>query len=109
MDWRQEARDRQQTKRREFFLSVIGLYALWFGLSGLGWFAWIKIFHAEPSPRLILSVFVALGGCLVAIFVKYGPALPFQGKAPEEAAAEAFLSGKDVRYDDDTYEADLKP
>ena len=108
MDWRQAVRRRQKLRRREFFLSLVVMYALWFGLFGVAWFAWAKVFDAAPHPNLALTVFLALGGSLVSAFVRYGPALPFKGKAPEEVAAEAFLAGKDVRYDDGQYEPDLK-
>lgn len=107
--WAKPARRQQTFRRVGFFAAVVGLFVVWFGLTGLAWWLWFAIFGRHPSDALGLAVFGGLEAVLFAGFLRFGPTLPFRGKAPEEAAAEAFLAKSEVRSDDNRFERDLKP
>ena len=109
MDWQKAVRKQQTARRRAFFLRLALLLVVWFGLAILGWFAWAYLLRSTPPVQGAVAAFAALGGILTALFGHFGPTLPFRGRAPEEVAAQAFLAGGDIRYDDDQYEPDLKP
>jgi hypothetical protein len=83
-----------------------GVALAWFAVSIAAFLIWTVTFRHGPSPRAALAGFEAVGTGLVALFVRYGPIYPFRGKPPEEAAAEAFLAGKDVRSDDGVFDLD---
>ena len=57
----------------------------------------------------MLGFFLAIGAALSFAFRKWGPTLPFGGRAPEEEAARAFFAGEDVRCDDHRFERGLEP
>ena len=112
MNWRAEVRARQALRRRRFYLLLAALYVVWFGVAALGHWAWTAAFGYDPSRRdafAAQTAFALVGEALTVLFIRYGPALPFRGKSPEEEAAAAFLEGRDVRSDDGRFEHDLKP
>jgi hypothetical protein len=107
--WRYVVRAAQAQKRRRFTLLMLAGMVLWLGASAAGWWLWTVLFHQRPPLGIALGAFASMGSVLGAAFYRHGPALPFHGKAPEEAAAQAFFAGSDVRSDDDEFEQDLKP
>lgn len=72
------------------------------------WFVAKLALGIVPAPLLLAGV-TAIGTIISAGMDKWVAPLPFKGKAPEEAAAEAFFQAKDVRSDDNRFENDLKP
>lgn len=84
-------------------------WVVWFGSVALALIFWTLIFQRAPSPGMVVAVFVAFGGPLKLAFRRFGPALPMDGEAPEEIAAEAFFADRDVRPDDHRFERSLEP
>jgi hypothetical protein len=102
--WLDDVRRRHALRRTQYGLAAGGVLLVWLAVSVAAFVIWTLTFRHGPSPRMALAAFEAVGSGLVAIFVRYGPVLPFRGKPPEEIAAEAFLAGKDVRSDDGKFD-----
>lgn len=108
MNWQRGARRRQSARRLGFFAALTLFFLTWIGTAALA--GWVYGFAFGPiSERRLAEMFVGIGAVLSAVFLKWGPTLPFAGRAPEEEAARAFFAGEDVRSDDDRFETDLKP
>jgi hypothetical protein len=105
-NWRDDVRRRNNRRRAHYALMAGGVLLAWLAVSLAAFVAWTLTFRHGPSPRAALAAFEAVGSGLVAAFIRYGPIQPFRGKTPEEAAAEAFLAGKDVRSDDGKFDLD---
>ena len=108
MQWVRTARRKQSTRRLRFFgwLSVALAVQT---VAILIWWLVAKLALGIVSAPLFLAGVTAIGTIIAAWMAQWVAPLPFKAKAPEEAAAEAFFSGKDVRSDDNHFEDDLKP
>jgi len=107
-DWRSQVRRRQAARRFAFSISLALLFAVWLMATGLAWWAH-TVLLGPPSGLRVLAMYLASGGGLSVVFQKWGPTLPFRGRAPEEEAARAFFAGEDVRSDDEKFEPGLEP
>lgn len=111
MTWKTRVRARQAWRRLQMLVTLLLLAGLMATLVLSFPIGWALVF-GEP-PRRIGALFEALmigaGTTLGAIVTRLRLDLPFRGKAPEEAAAEAFFAKEDVRSDDHAFERDLTP
>lgn len=80
----------------------------WLGATALFWWIHVVAF-GQPTIERTMAVFMGLGSLFGAAFAKWGPTLPFRGRAPEEEAARSFFAGEDVRSDDHRFEQELEP
>jgi len=58
---------------------------------------------------MAVEIMTVTGSVMIVVFSKFIRPLPFRGRAPEEAAAQVFFEGKDVRSSDNEFEENLKP
>lgn len=107
-DFRKVVRRRQAARRFAFFASASLLLTVWFATTAFAWWCHVLAF-GHPSGGRMLAIFMGVGGALSLAFRKWGPTLPFRGRAPEEEAARAFSAGEDVRSDDHRFERGLEP
>jgi len=109
MQWVRTARRKQSLRRLRFF----GWMAVALAVQTVAILTWWLV--AKLVSGFVLSGPLFLAGVTAVVTVisaamsKWVAPLPFKGKAPEEAAAEAFFQAKDVRSDDNRFEDDLKP
>ena len=108
MQWVKTARRKQSVRRLRFF----GWLSVALAVQTVAIFIWWLVAKLAPGTvpaPLFLAGVTAIGTVIFAAMSKWAAPLPFKGKAPEEAAAEAFFQAKDVRSDDNRFEDDLKP
>jgi len=65
--------------------------AVWLGVSALGLWAWVIVFHRLPPGGLFLVWYVGLGSLIVLGGSAYAPLSPMRGKDPEVTAADEFF------------------
>ena len=108
MSWQARVRRRQEGRRLKFFALLALLFLAWFAGVALFWLVHV-ITLGPPSVQRLMAVYLGVGAALLAAFAKWGPTLPFRGRAPEEAAARAFFARESVRSDDNKFEPGLEP
>lgn len=109
LGWRTEARDHQRRERQLFFLKLYGTLGLLLLAEGAFVLAYVSLFGWPARPGVLVAPLGVFLPVLAAVFFRFVRPLPFRGKAPEEAAADAFFAKEDVRSDDHRFEKDLTP
>lgn len=109
MQWVKTARRKQSLKRVRFFGWMAVALAVQTVAILIWWLVAKLVFGFVLSAPLFLAGVTGIGTAILAAMSKWVAPLPFKGKAPEEVAAEAFFQAKDVRSDDNRFEAQLKP
>lgn len=109
MRWVHDVRRKQSLRRLRFFGWMTVALVIEIAAMLLWWLVARLFFGVVEMPWVFMMGVTAIGTAISLVFAKVVAPLPFKGRAPEEAAAEAFFKGQDVRSDDHQFEKDLRP
>ncbi|MGZ9101101.1 MAG: hypothetical protein ACXW3O_15490 [Brevundimonas sp.] len=105
--WRERVRRAHRNSRRKYAVAsgiAIGTYVTMLGLTML---VWQRLFGRLPSPGLLELIIEPIAAVTLGTFAVFGPRPVIGRTPPEEAAADAFFAGKDVRSDDNKFDQDV--
>jgi hypothetical protein len=105
--WRERiGRDHRRRRRQYAVASSVAVvaYVAMILLTVLGW---NRFFGGMIPPGLLEFVIEPIAAVVFGLFAAFGPKPVIGLTSPEEAAADAFFAGKDVRSDDDKLDQDV--